>query len=281
MNVRQFKNTLTSRQSFFVQYELTGSSQMYMSVRDHSSVGCQVSIGDTQEITNSNGTTESGNTLFTVDPGALRLLRPRKTMESIQDSSSRVFEWAQRSLSGNEEARTELVQHLFSKFRALLAEQLHSSGVSWTQKFEELLEVSAETLATELDSQYSGTAQQILETAGRWIRDRLLDFALRQAQQPAGSLEETLQIYGNDESTTPSTGSTALRKPSSLVDWVRFHEGINELPHREQQVILLRWYAGISAAEAALLLRVDRHEIDRRWMAARILIGRQLIKQTS
>jgi RNA polymerase sigma factor (sigma-70 family) len=56
--------------------------------------------------------------------------------------------------------------------------------------------------------------------------------------------------------------------PDELEEWCEFHRQIDELPEEEREVVDLHFYQGPSKAEAAELLGVHVHTVQRLWNAA-------------
>jgi RNA polymerase sigma-70 factor (ECF subfamily) len=94
-------------------------------------------------------------------------------------------------------------------------------------------------------------------------------------------------IGANHESNAAPEGSTgalaqSFEHPQSTLDpaklsrWTEFHERVAVLPEEERSVFDLIWYQGLPQAEAAELLGVSERTLKRRWLAARLSIGRAL-----
>ena len=80
---------------------------------------------------------------------------------------------------------------------------------------------------------------------------------------------------GGDSRPEPDpSGSTY--QPERLAAWGEFHDRVEALPEHELEVFDLLWYQGLTQAEAAGVLAVSVATIERRWLAARLLLQESL-----
>ena len=64
--------------------------------------------------------------------------------------------------------------------------------------------------------------------------------------------------------------------PAKLSGWVEFHEQVASLPEEERAAFDLVYYQGQSQIEAAHILGVSERTFKRRWLAARLALGKAL-----
>ena len=63
-----------------------------------------------------------------------------------------------------------------------------------------------------------------------------------------------------------------LTGPETLPEWSAFHEAVSQLPDEQRQVFELRWYSGLSHAEAQKLLELAERTYFRRFHGARVAL---------
>ena len=64
--------------------------------------------------------------------------------------------------------------------------------------------------------------------------------------------------------------------PAQLALWTEFHEQVEQLPADEREVFNLRWYEALSEEETASVLETSTRTVRRRWLNARLRLGRFL-----
>src|SRR5262249_44709117 len=116
-----------------------------------------------------------------------------------------------------------------------------------------------------------------LRLAALNIRRELLDMAKKyygplgvgahHASQPPES-EQTHEVH------EPAGGGSL--EPARLAAWGEFHEQVERPPREDGKVVDLRWYQGLTQAEAGELLKVNERTVKRRWQSARIKLHEAL-----
>lgn len=119
-------------------------------------------------------------------------------------------------------------------------------------------------------------ARHFLRLAALQIRRTLIDLA-RKHQGPLGiaARHESACVWPQNDGEGPERFVDETG-PDSLEDWTAFHEAVERLSEAEREVFQLLWYHGLSQLEAAEILGVDARTVRRRWVAARVSLGRLL-----
>jgi RNA polymerase sigma factor (sigma-70 family) len=67
-----------------------------------------------------------------------------------------------------------------------------------------------------------------------------------------------------------------MEEPETLEAWTNFHEMVESLPEKEQDVFGLIWYDDLTQDEAAEVLDVSIRTVKRRWQSARLILAEKL-----
>lgn len=117
------------------------------------------------------------------------------------------------------------------------------------------------------------TAREFFGLAALKIRQELLDLIRQregrnrdEAHRRPREFQESSQFVD----LIPASGD------EDLSIWTEFHEQVALLPPQLREVVHLHWYAGLSHAEAAECLQVDKRTVGRRWRSACVQLSRAL-----
>ena len=65
-------------------------------------------------------------------------------------------------------------------------------------------------------------------------------------------------------------------KPETIEKWSAFHQAVEKLDDKQQAVVDLVWYEGMTQPAAAKVLGISLATLKRRWQAARLELSEQL-----
>jgi len=80
---------------------------------------------------------------------------------------------------------------------------------------------------------------------------------------------------GGDGQPRYEVGQTTYN-PEKLFDWTLFHEKVDTLPEREQEVFKYHWYGDLKFVQIAELLEIDRKEVSKLWASANVALGKAM-----
>jgi RNA polymerase sigma factor (sigma-70 family) len=196
-------------------------------------------------------------------------------------SSSQLQGWIDRMKAGDADARGELLSHACERLRRLTRKMLQ--GFPCVHDFEQtddVLQKTALRLLRRLQAVQVATVHEFFQLAAREMRRELLSLVKRyRGKAPVTGAACNDQSTGNPRPGLPDVGESTLR-PDRLALWTEFHGRVESLPPNERAVFNLIWYQGLTQADAAVLLRVPRASVQRRWLAARLRLQAALPAET-
>lgn len=167
-----------------------------------------------------------------------------------------------RARAGDADARDRFVGLLYGELRRLAHGQRRRAGAGETVNTTALMHEAFEKLAGQ--SVVWADRSQTLRFAARAMRDVLVDYARAQSAAKRGGPGRPLSLDGFEE----AVGAPAVRIDEVLT----LDHALDRLAalHPEAaRVVELRYFAGLTAGEAADVLGVSEKTIQRRWIVAR------------
>ena len=175
-----------------------------------------------------------------------------------------------RVREGDVEARDRLVGVLYDELRALARSQRRRVGAGDTLNTTALVHEAYEKLAGRT-APYEDR-RHFFGIAARAMRDVLVDYARAQSAQKRGGSGRDLSL-----------GATGAPEPAGPPVRVEEVLGVDRALGRlagfdpeGARVVELRYFAGLSVAEAAGVLGVSERTVIRRWVAARAWLQGEL-----
>jgi RNA polymerase sigma factor (TIGR02999 family) len=109
--------------------------------------------------------------------------------------------------------------------------------------------------------------------ASRAMRQVLVDFARKRQAMKRGGDQERVTLHSSDAALELQLDEM-LALDSAL-------DHLNELDERQREVVELRFFGGLSAAEIAALLGITQRTVERDWVKARLFLLRELEVKSS
>ncbi|HWE04016.1 MAG TPA: sigma-70 family RNA polymerase sigma factor [Tepidisphaeraceae bacterium] len=185
-----------------------------------------------------------------------------------------------RIKAGDEIARDLLLEHTCERLRRLVRVQLRGFPrvKRWDQTDDVLNDVMMR-MAAALKTVPLGAPREFFALCGTQIRRQLIDLK-RRYDGPEGMGRHHRTDIGTGAGETSGCevveGTDDTYDPAQLALWTEFHEQVEKLPDEEREVFNLRWYEGMSVEETAEVLKISTRSVGRRWLDARIKLGRFL-----
>lgn len=168
----------------------------------------------------------------------------------------------QRARTGDGAARDRFVERLYAELRRLAHGQRRRAGAGETVNTTALVHEAFEKLAGQ--SVAWADRSQTLRFAARAMRDVLVDYARAQSAAKRGGPHRALSLSGLDD----VVGAPAVR-----IDEILTLDGaldrLAALHPDAARVVELRYFAGLTAQEAADVLGISEKSVQRRWVVAR------------
>jgi RNA polymerase sigma-70 factor (ECF subfamily) len=181
-----------------------------------------------------------------------------------------------RLRSGDASARDELVGIGCERLRRLARRMLRGyPAVGRWEQTDDVLQNAAMRLRRALDQVKPASVRSFINLAAVQIRRELIDLARHHAG-PLGPGRHHASRGGSEGSAGPPEAADDTNDPDGLAAWTEFHDAIGALPDAEREVFDLRWYHGLSQAEAALLLGVTERVVKYRCRAAHLSLYQKL-----
>jgi RNA polymerase sigma factor (sigma-70 family) len=185
------------------------------------------------------------------------------------DTTAELEELILRLRAGDPAARQELINRVYPRLRRLAGKLLGESfprlkGRPAWQSTSDVANEASLRLYQALAEVQPATVQDFFRLAACRVRWILLDLA----RKPALPLDQGPPPEGPDLP-GPAGAPDSDVAPRSAA-WVRLHEQVEQLPAEERAVVDLLFYAALTEAEAAEVLRVSARTVRRRWLRAKL-----------
>ena len=195
-------------------------------------------------------------------------------------STDRVQVWIERLAAGDEQACAELINHAAARLASLtegMFQDYRRLG-RWEQT-EDVCQNASVRLWNALKSTRPTTPAEFYRLAALQIRRELID----QIRRHFGPEDIGANLASNaweGDSTSPRSAAydrpQSTHDPAKLSGWVEFHEQVALLPEDERSAFDLIYYQGLAQAEAAAILGISERTLKRRWLSARLTVGKAL-----
>ena len=116
--------------------------------------------------------------------------------------------------------------------------------------------------------------RQFYGLAATQIRRELIDLA-RHFNGPEGVGAN----HDSNEGEAVQRTENKSYKPETIEKWSEFHQAVENLDDKQQAVVDLVWYEGMTQPAASKVLGVSLATLKRRWQAARLELSEQLKSQ--
>lgn len=201
-------------------------------------------------------------------------------MTDSSHSTDRVRSLLERLEAGDDQAGSELINQTAQRVAVLTKRMFHDyDRLARWEEADDICQNASVRIWKTLRDIRPKTPADFYRLAALQIRRELID-QVRRYFGPEG-------LGANHASNAAPEGTgTAMppgyEHPQSTLDpakisrWTEFHERVAVLPEEERSVFDLIWYQGLPQAEAAEVLGVSERTLKRRWLAARLALGRDL-----
>jgi RNA polymerase sigma-70 factor (ECF subfamily) len=186
----------------------------------------------------------------------------------------------ERMNAGDRDARDALLGHVSERLRRLTGKMLEDyPRLKRWEEADDVLQNAVLRLLRALEAVKPGSVKEFFRLATRHIRWELRDL-VRHYYGPQGlGAHHATGVPGQNssaESRPDPEPSDSTYQPERLAAWGEFHDKVEALPEAEREVFDLLWYQGLKQAEAAAVLGVSVATVERRWLAARLLLQEAL-----
>ncbi len=189
-------------------------------------------------------------------------------------TTTELFACLERLRAGDAQARGALITRALDRLRRIAQRQMQAfERLRRFDDTDDVLQNACLRLLRRLEAHPPADPAEFFAWAARDIRCELIDLTRRHfGPEGNGQREECLSDLGR----AAAVGQTT-HDPSRLAHWQEFHEQAERLPAAERCVFELRWYHGLTWAEAAAVLNLSEATVKRRWLDARLRL-RDLLK---
>jgi RNA polymerase sigma factor (sigma-70 family) len=198
----------------------------------------------------------------------------------MPESGSDTTDLVRRLNAGDEQARKELIARACERLRRKTSQML--KGYAVVKRWEQ----TGDVLQNALIRLHRALADVTLESSSHFwnlaalqIRRELIDLAqhhLGPESFAANHRTDGPPKVGDGQDEALESQPDENAEPSSLEEWVLFHEKVSKLPDIEREVFNHLYYVGLSQQETAHELGVSLRTVKRRWQSARYLLSKAL-----
>lgn len=195
-------------------------------------------------------------------------------------SNDRVRLLIERVGEGDEQACAELINHTAERVVTLTRRMF--KGYERLGRWEQTDDIGQNVMVrlwNALKASRPTTPAAFHRLAALQVRRELIDQVRRYFGPEGVAAHHVSNVEADPSSSSPPPAYEAAESthdPASLARWAEFHERAAALPDEERAVFDLVWYQGVSQNEAAALLEISERTLKRRWLAARLALGRVL-----
>jgi RNA polymerase sigma-70 factor (ECF subfamily) len=180
---------------------------------------------------------------------------------------------------GDEAARDLLFEHACERLRRLVRLQLRRfPRVKRWDQTDDVLNNVMMRMVEAMRGMSLGTPREFFALCGTQIRRQLIDLKRHYyGAEGMGRHHRTAAPSAEGEpAPNLADGTDDTHDPAHLALWTEFHEQVEKLPEEEREVFNLRWYQELSVEETADVLKISTRSVGRRWLDARLKLGRFL-----
>jgi RNA polymerase sigma-70 factor (ECF subfamily) len=176
--------------------------------------------------------------------------------------------------TGHPSARDELIAHALERLRRIAHHMLRRRpDLRGPDTTSDVLQKSLLRVHRAMANVHPASVREFFGLAARQTRWVLLDM-LRQLQSEPPVVRPGQNVPSTHKVTPEPLAPES--EPSTLAEWSEFHQRVEQLPEEVREVFDLIWYQGLSQEEVAEALGISHRTVQRRWMAARLLIQQLL-----
>jgi RNA polymerase sigma-70 factor (ECF subfamily) len=171
--------------------------------------------------------------------------------------------------AGDRSAREELLRAVCGQLERLARKMLgrFPNVHRWTETGD-VLQGALVRLLRSLEKIEPASTRAFFGLAAEHIRRELLDLA-RHYYGPEGiGAHHASQVRAGVGPPQAAEPPDRTEPAEDLERWCRFHEGVEQLPAEEREVVGLVFYHGWTHAEVAALFQVSERTVRRRWQSA-------------
>jgi RNA polymerase sigma-70 factor (ECF subfamily) len=184
--------------------------------------------------------------------------------------------------AGDRPAREELLRRTWRRLERLARTILgRFPNVRRWAETDDVLQGALLRLLRTLDKVEPASTRDLLGLAAEHIRRELLDVARHYyGPQGVGAHEAGTALHARKN---PAVHEAAVpgEPAEELERWCRFHQGVEQLPAAEREVVGLVFYHGWTQAEVAQLFGVSARTVRRWWQAALLRLNGLLEERDS
>lgn len=172
-----------------------------------------------------------------------------------------------RAAAGDPAAGTEILPLVYDELRKLAAARLAKIPPGQTLQATALVHEAYLRIADRQDGEWSGRAHFFF-AAARAMRDILVEDARRKASLKRGGDRKRLELHES---------GLAIQPPDD--DVLAVDEAVKKLEREDPeqaQLVMLRYFSGLTTEETADVLGVSTATVERRWRFVRAWLRREL-----
>jgi RNA polymerase sigma factor (sigma-70 family) len=183
-----------------------------------------------------------------------------------------VRECLKRMETGDESAHDELIGAVCQRMQQLAHHMLNDySKLRRWEETDDVFSGAALRLSKALRSVTPESPQHFYRLAALQIRRELKELVRRHSRENRVQVRNASDADGSTDSTSNpqiSDPSDVTHDPGRLMQWIEFHDRVEQLPLEQREVFEAIWYHQISQTDAAEALGISRRTVIRRWQAA-------------
>lgn len=190
-----------------------------------------------------------------------------------EPARQRVTVALQAMREGDSRAAAELLPLVYEELRVLARSRLAKTPPGNTLQPTALVHEAFLRLVGDVDPGWDSRGH-FFASAARAMRDILVDQARRKAAVKHGGGRDRVDIEGHDPADGPAP---ALEQPAE--DMLALDAALRRLEQeepRKAQVVMLRTFAGLTNAQAAMALGVSEPTVERDWRFARAFLQAEM-----
>jgi RNA polymerase sigma-70 factor, ECF subfamily len=187
-------------------------------------------------------------------------------METVAHATSEVTLLLQQVRAGDSDAANKLVPLVLDELRALARVQLRSERPGHTLQATALVNEAYLRLVTDQARDWQNRAHFIAVSVSV-MRRILIDYARRKQALKRGAVA----VMGVED-----FAGLSYEQADDLVALNIALDRLEEMSPRQRQIVELRYFGGLSIAEAAEVLKVSVPTVNRDWIAARAWLKGQV-----
>jgi len=171
-------------------------------------------------------------------------------------------------------ARDELINEACERLRQLTRRMMGDfSRLRRWEQTDDVLQNAVIRLHRSLGEVHPDTPRGFFRLAATQIRRELIDLC-RHYFGPEGAGAHHLTDGGKSDGSgfVRHDRSDDTHEPTSVLEWVEFHDQVENLSGPEREVFSLRWYKGLKNAEIAAVVDVSERTVKRRWRSACLML---------